>query len=278
MLISLVLCTVGRTEEVDDFIDSIISTQRNVELIIVDQNKDDRIAIILERVSFPVNIIVKHIRPDILGLSRARNIGLKHVTGDVFAFPDDDCIYSKHVLDYVEDNFFTSDFDFFSCRTHQKNSPLSSLIKCQKEYFEIAMDRRAGCSFTLFFKNNEKTKDISFDEAMGVGSGTYYGSGEETDYITQMLYLKCKGYYEPSVVVYHDAKEESYNKTTLARLVSYGGGYSYHIRKNHMKLGRVYSLKLLFAIPLRILRSLNNKEEFMKALNFAKGTLNGLFK
>lgn len=168
MLISLVLCTVGRADEVHDFIHSIVSTQRNVELIIVDQNKDDRIAIILERVSFPVNIIVKHIRTDTLGLSRARNIGLKHVTGDVFAFPDDDCIYSRHVLDYLEDKFFTSGFDFFSCRTHQKNSPFSSLIKCPNDYFEIVMDRRAGCSFTLFLKIMKKRKALALMRLWGL--------------------------------------------------------------------------------------------------------------
>ncbi|CAH6988024.1 Glycosyl transferase, group 2 family protein [Vibrio chagasii] len=278
MLISLVLCTVGRTIEVENFIDSIITTKCNVELIIVDQNKDNKIKSMLEVFSFPANIVVKHIRPNILGLSKARNIGIKYVTGDVFAFPDDDCTYDRNVLDYVESEFFCSAFDFFSCKTHEFGSPDKALITCPEKKFEFSMSKRVGCSFTLFFRNTPQIKGVKFDEKMGVGAGTYYGSGEETDYITQLIYLNCQGYYEPNITVFHDAKEELFDSVTLKRLVCYGGGYSYHIKKNFRKLGFLYSIKLLLAIPRRILRNFNKKEELIKAISFSKGTFNGLFR
>ncbi len=278
MLISLVLCTVGRDAEVKLFIDSIIQSECNVELIIVDQNRDNRIDRVIDECCFPENFIIKHIKPDVLGLSRARNIGLEYVTGDIFAFPDDDCIYSKGVLNYVGTQFYNSQFDFFSCKTHERNKPEKSLIQCEATSFEITMSKRAGCSFTLFFKNSQKMLSVRFDECMGVGSGTIYGAGEETDYLTQVMHLKLRGYYEPCVVVLHDAKEDSYDEYTLTRLVSYGGGYAYHLRKNYKKLGFIYSCKLLLAIPLRIIKSINNREEFVKSIYFTKGTINGLFR
>lgn len=47
---SLILCTLGRTDLVGDFITSLSSqTYQNLELIIVDQNEDERIHQLLKR-------------------------------------------------------------------------------------------------------------------------------------------------------------------------------------------------------------------------------------
>src|SRR5579864_3540599 len=89
---SLILATVGRLDEVARFLQHLgRQTYRDFELIIVDQNSDD----VLERLirqyqgCFPV----LHLRSE-PGLSRARNVGLQHFSGDVVAFPDDDCWYA----------------------------------------------------------------------------------------------------------------------------------------------------------------------------------------
>ncbi|HEY4074281.1 MAG TPA: glycosyltransferase family A protein [Herbaspirillum sp.] len=99
MKFSLVLATVGRSEEVARFLASLDAQDyRNFELIVIDQNDDERLAPLLkvyrERFRF------LHVR-SARGLSRARNVGLRLAGGDVIAFPDDDCWYPLGLLQKV---------------------------------------------------------------------------------------------------------------------------------------------------------------------------------
>ncbi|MPN49512.1 hypothetical protein SDC9_197133 [bioreactor metagenome] len=68
----------------------------------VDQNPDDRLLPILGDYEnlFPV----RRFR-SAPGLSRARNVGLEQITGEVIAFPDDDCTYPPGILRSVADAF-----------------------------------------------------------------------------------------------------------------------------------------------------------------------------
>src|ERR1700687_2188783 len=82
---SLVLATVGRTSELERFLMHLNrQSYRKLELILVDQNPDDRLIPLVTtyRECFPVI----HCRSAI-GLSRARNVGLAHAAGDILAFP-----------------------------------------------------------------------------------------------------------------------------------------------------------------------------------------------
>jgi glycosyltransferase involved in cell wall biosynthesis len=91
MKFSLVLATVGRTQEVARFLDSLArQTYRDFELIVVDQNPDDRLVELLR--PFELRFPIIHLRCE-RGVSRARNLGPKYVSGDIVGFPDDDCWY-----------------------------------------------------------------------------------------------------------------------------------------------------------------------------------------
>src|SRR5690349_10889036 len=97
--ISLLLATVGRTAELENFLLHLdAQTYRCFELIVIDQNPDDRLVAILSEYGqrFPI----RHCRSG-RGLSRARNVGLPAATGDVIAFPDDDCWYPPDLLQQV---------------------------------------------------------------------------------------------------------------------------------------------------------------------------------
>ena len=87
----LVVATVDREREMDRLLTSLdAQSHRGFRVVLVDQNRDDR----LERVvaAHPALEVV-HVRSE-RGLSRARNAALEHVTADVVAFPDDDCVYA----------------------------------------------------------------------------------------------------------------------------------------------------------------------------------------
>jgi glycosyltransferase involved in cell wall biosynthesis len=48
------------------------------------------------------NLPVMHVRLKEKSLSMARNAGLDHATGQIIAFPDDDCWYPSNLLDKVD--------------------------------------------------------------------------------------------------------------------------------------------------------------------------------
>src|SRR5271168_3016732 len=95
---SLIVATIGRTEEFGFLLQSLAEqTFRDFELIVVDQNSDDRLIPFLEHWNGTVAGLANtpgslsaiiHLRcaP---GVSRARNLGLQYCTGEILAFPDD---------------------------------------------------------------------------------------------------------------------------------------------------------------------------------------------
>src|SRR5882672_6242686 len=99
MKISLILSTVGRTEELARFLEHLDrQTYRSFELLIVDQNPEGILDSLVRqhRERFPL----LHLRSE-QGLSHARNVGLQHFSGDVVAFPDDDCWYGPDTLEKI---------------------------------------------------------------------------------------------------------------------------------------------------------------------------------
>ena len=117
MNFSLILCTVNRTKEVKEFLASLINqSYKNFEVVVVDQNKDDRILKIIE--IFPT-LTIKYLTSEI-GLSKARNIGLKNTIGDIVCFPDDDCTYPNKLLENVKDFFENFDYNILMGKTIDK--------------------------------------------------------------------------------------------------------------------------------------------------------------
>ncbi|WES66719.1 glycosyltransferase family 2 protein [Superficieibacter sp. HKU1] len=275
-MFSLILCTINRYDDVDFFLNSLIGNKTEFEVIIVDQNNDGLIDDLILKYSF---LNIKHLKTNIRGLSRARNYGKKYASGKFICFPDDDCIYSNRLIDKVFDIFQKkSSIDFLSIKTIDPKDARKSLVYCDSNEHLISFDKKAGCSFTYFFKRNKKFDEIHFDERMGVGANTKYGAGEETDYITQLLHINHKGLYYPDLIVYHKAKENYFDKETLIRLQAYGGGYAFYIKKNYRIIGFYRAAKLCLAPFKRLVISAFNKGEFLKSFYFLKGCFYGWFK
>lgn len=99
MKFSLIVATVGRTSELHRLLTSLDDqTYKNFELIVVDQNLDDRLENVIA--SFCDRLTIIHLTSP-LGVSRARNAGIQKITGDIVGFPDDDCWYPHDLLQNV---------------------------------------------------------------------------------------------------------------------------------------------------------------------------------
>ena len=104
---SLIVPTAGRTTELAELLASIVAQNRNdLELIVVDQNDDDRVVPLLE--TLPSTIAVLHLRQKQKSPPMARNTGLDAASGEVIAFPDDDCWYPVDLLNRIDNWFKTN--------------------------------------------------------------------------------------------------------------------------------------------------------------------------
>lgn len=236
MKFSLILATLGRVDEMDRFLNSLNQQHyRDFELIIVDQNDDDRLIPILTPYIDKFPII--HQRSS-RGLSRARNVGLRIATGDVIAFPDDDCWYADSVLEQVKDQFTKqSEWDGMTGRSIDENGvDFVAGFSRQRIKLDLFNVWQQAISITIFLRRQVIDKVGLFDETLGLGSGTIFGSGEETDYLVRAVNAGFQIYYTPDLIVHHPHPEEIIDDKTLTRTFAYGCGMGRVLSKHHYPL------------------------------------------
>jgi glycosyltransferase involved in cell wall biosynthesis len=221
------MATYGRDAEIKLFLNSLLQqTYKDFELIIVDQNKDDRAYNVYSQYFDKLNI--RFIRSDRIGISYNRNSGLELANGNIISFPDDDCEYDTNTLRDVYSFFINKiDFGFYTCNTIDKNYREKSVFVGQKKDGPITRHnlRRTGISFTLFVKASSLI-DFKFDDDFGVGSE--YGSAEESDLILYLLKHDNKGYYFSHLYIYHPHK---LNSEIEVRFFNYGKGLGAFYKK-----------------------------------------------
>ncbi len=232
MKISLILCTVDRYEEPKRFLKSLEQKKDSeIELIIVDQNCDDRIESILFESKFSFRII--HLKT-VRGLSRARNLGLKHVTGDIIAFPDDDCWYPANLLKEVA-IFFESYRDIYALlgrAVGEDGSPTAGCHKTTADFITRLNLLRKAVSIGIFLRSIFVKKVGDFDEELGVGSGTPWGAAEETDYLIRGHDLGLKIFFDPRIKVFHPTIFPELTSAFYEKALNYGAGFGRVLKKH----------------------------------------------
>lgn len=104
MLVSLIMPTLNRFDDIYRFMDSLLEqTYKNFELIVVDQNDNDKVKEIVDK--YVDHLDIKYIKSNKKGLSYNRNLGIDVAKGEVLAFPDDDCAYKPDTIEKAI-NFF----------------------------------------------------------------------------------------------------------------------------------------------------------------------------
>ena len=84
--VSLIVATRGRTEELKRLLDSLlVQTYQVFEVIIVDQNEDDRLVSLV--LQFAGRLTIRHVRSGIYGKSAANNVVLGCAKGISSGFP-----------------------------------------------------------------------------------------------------------------------------------------------------------------------------------------------
>ena len=226
---SLILATYGRKEEIENFIEALLKSDydlKKVELIVVDQNDIINLGDITDKYKDSINL--KHIKSKVKGLSRNRNIGLKIATGEIVAFPDDDCEYLSDTLKNVSDKFYSEEVDMILGRIVERDGRDSLRKWSKKKEFINRNNFYKKCSSITIFYKKEKF-EYYFDENLGVGAK--FGACEDADFIYKKSKDKKTVLYNPAIKIYHPHYEAGKNMNTQ-KIESYGLGFGGMIKKN----------------------------------------------
>jgi glycosyltransferase involved in cell wall biosynthesis len=198
---SLVVPTIHRTAEIERLLMSFQNQSEDFEVIIVDQNPDDRVARIAERFTGTLNIIRIQSSP---GASRARNAGLELASGEIVAFPDDDAWYPPGLLSSIHELFTAfPEFSGFCVRgTDQDGRDAGARWLRRAAVINRLNLWRASIEFSMFLRR-DAVSGLRFNEELGPGAGTEWGSGEGADFLLRMLARGYKLRYEPRLFVHH---------------------------------------------------------------------------
>ena len=233
--ISLVMATIARTDEPRRFIESLLRQQiREVELIVVDQNADSRLASVLGEYSSRLHWVRVESEP---GLSKARNRGLPHARGEIIAFPDDDCIYPDSLLGIVARILDGHpEYDAVTGRVVGEDGKAYARFDRAPGELSAWNAWRRAASVSLFVRRHVVERVGGFDETLGLGAGTPWGGGEDVDYPLRVIQAGYSIRYEPSIYVLHPNPLGEGYRVAAERAHRYGAGVGRVWRKHGLPL------------------------------------------
>lgn len=225
---SLIVATRGRDTDVGVLLDSLLAQKRDdLEVIVVDQNADDRLGPILARVAD--RLPITHLRSDRAHANHARNMGLRQARGAIVAFPDDDCILPPGVLDRVAAAFTDATLAVLTGPAVSPEGGLSSgRWRTDRGAITLANLWTSVIEFNLFLRRDVALAVGGFDERMG--PGTPWGSAEGNDLVARAIRSGYRALYDPALRIIHPDKRLTPIAVERARL--YGAGLGVALRRH----------------------------------------------
>jgi glycosyltransferase involved in cell wall biosynthesis len=230
-LITLVVCTLGRTESLRRLLVSLRGqTEKRFHIIIVDQNPPGFILPVLD--DFP-DLPIAYTR-SARGASRARNAGIALTQTPLIGFPDDDCWYAPETVAEVVRRFDAApEMDVLTGRTIDAEGRESVSIHLpESQPVTRANVFQTGNTNAFFARTSAVSAVGGYDETLGVGAGTPFGSGEETDFLLRCLGAGFDVRYDRDFLVHHDQVQRD-----LAKVGRYAAGFGRLVRLHRLGAG-----------------------------------------
>ena len=243
--LTLVVCTYGRTKQLSELIDSI--KHQSIlpkEIIIVDQNSPGFLDSLIEDCA--ENLTIVHENVKFTGASKARNYGASMATGELIAFPDDDCTYRNDTIENVMRRFeqrtrlgilIAGKDETLNTINKDKNLTKNAVkeIRTVLDLFKA----KAETSNIFARKKDLRRLDYIFDENIGPGERTKWASNEETDLLVRLLRSNTLIAKDEKIRIVHHSNQGSLKKT-----LQYGMGRYELIRRNNLGM-HIYIINLL---------------------------------
>lgn len=217
MRFSLVVATRGRVEPLERLVASLREqTHQDFELILVDQNGDDRLLPLVSSCRDRLRLIHTRSQP---GATISRNAGMRLTTGQIIAFPDDDCWYEPNTLAKAIEGlnqFPDADGILVRC-LNDLGEPLTAANITDVTRVDRNNVFHIGLMISMFIKA-DLVKDLGgFDERLGPGPRPDWIGGEETDLLLRLMKVGAEIWFWPSARVWHPRWPEQSDAKALDR-------------------------------------------------------------
>lgn len=234
MRFSLVVATLGRDADIAALLDTLLAQGRSdLEVILVDQNDDDRLGPI--EAAYTSRVALRRLRSAVRNANHARNLGLRHARGEIVTFPDDDCLYPPGVLDRV-DAAFNAD-PALHVLTGPAASPEGGLgsgrWRAESGPIDLVTVWTSVIEFNIFLRRETALALGGFDEGMGPGSP--FGSAEGNDLVCRAIGRGLAARYDAALRIIHPDKRLS--DVAVERAERYGRGLGFALRRNGAPFG-----------------------------------------
>jgi len=250
--LSVVVPTLGRVDEVARLLDSLrLQLGPDDELVVVDQNPDDRLGPVLEAAAA---LRPLRVRTEARGASHARNVGLAHAHRQAVWFPDDDGWATPGQVDAIRRRLVLEpEMDVVAGRiVDEAGRP--SMGRWPERPMEATRGNvwRVGAEATMVFRRCFFDRVGGFRESIGVGSRSPWGAGEGQDLLLRGLARGCRIGYRPDIVFGHPNKFERDEAAIRRKAESYARGIGYVMGVNGYSVPELapHLLKPLVAIGL----------------------------
>ena len=241
VLFSIICATKGNENRLKELCNSLNNQKfKNFEIIICDQNKNNKNKILLKIFK---NLRIKYIKSKV-GLSLARNKGIYSSKGDFLIFLDDDITVENTFLKKIKELLNKKSYNVIAYSVEDENKK-KFLNYPKKSGYLISPNQIFNSISSVSFVISNKNK-LFFDEEIGLGSKYIYQSGEETDYILNIKNLNIKFILKNQYLLHKNKKINFFRDINYD--FYYGCGWSYVAKKNN--LGFLFIIKNIFLIIL----------------------------
>ncbi|NOH54515.1 glycosyltransferase [Vibrio coralliilyticus] len=255
-------------EKITKALGSILANTGDFEVVVVFQNTDHaKISRICN--CYPSDKRLKILISDEVGISLARNLGIRASKGRWILLLDDDV--------YIEPNTITSLSNCLdeNIDMYYGNAKIIDTDEFYVKYYIAGKDLdfwsyNRVCSIALIINKSVFDNLGFFDERLG--SGTYFGSSEESDLVLRVLLENKRIKYISCYNVFHERATHS-----LSKVERYARGSGALYKKFMFGNIRNYKINVKFLLDfvLRLFFLLTFKK---KRYVFLKGFFDGFFK
>lgn len=262
-MISFIICTYNRANILKKCIDSVVDSCSkhldDIEILVIDNNSSDNTSVLVEELATR-NEYIKYYKELNVGLSFARNRGIKEANGSYVVFLDDDVILDKdyliNLLQFINNN------NDVVCIAG-KIIPIWKQEKPKwfsDEFFSIIGETRYGSEVrileereypmggNMIFLKSTFNEIGYFNTDLGI-KGDKLFLGEEVDICERVRKRGYDLYYSPDLVCHHRVHENKVNKEYILNRLRLEGK---SVAKWHMdtlnKFGLIKSLVRRYCI------------------------------
>jgi glycosyltransferase involved in cell wall biosynthesis len=209
MGVSAVMPTRNRGRDIVRAVESVLSSEGLLELLLIDQSANDASQRALADANLLDDARLRYCRMGQKGASRARNAGIHNARGDILAFTDDDCVIPRTWASVLEERF-ERDPDLallFPSVTPDASITDGFIPGFKPDHpgpvpLSLRVVHDLGMSANLAVRQTAAKRIGPWDEFLGAGA--VFGGAEDKDfaYRAMRLGLRVDTSIEPTVLHY----------------------------------------------------------------------------